>query len=125
MVVAAVHVLPVVAASFHGHPDEARREMVVMVVAVRVSLMVRCLVVVECPPHRCLRLVEGVVHVSPESLFRHSQRRLPPNVPECRSRRRCLSSPWRASECDCLQVLLQWASVEGESETVSLIRRTE
>ena len=125
MVVAAVHVLPVVAASFHGHPDEARREMVVVVVAVRMPLMVRCRVVVECQPHRCLRLVEGVVHVSPESLFRHSQRRLPPYVPECRSRRRCLSSPWRASECDCLQVLLQWASVEGESETVSLIRRTE
>ena len=111
------------------------QEMVVVVVAVRVLPVVGCRAVVECLPHRCFRLVVSVVLVGrrllvvfvlvgPESLSRRSLRRLLPNVPECRSRRRCLSSTWRASECDCLQVLLLWATMERESGMVSLIRRT-
>ena len=112
-----------------GRLDEARLEMVVVVVAVRLPQEVGCRLVVVRLPHRRCRHVESVVLVyrrcvvvfvlvNPPVLCRPGPHR-PPEVPECRSRRphwRCMQ---QRLECDYLQVLLPWVSAVDGYETVS------
>ena len=86
---------------------------------------VDCRAVVEYLLHPGFCFVAIVVHVDPESLVRQSLLRFQWCDAGCRSRRWCLNCSLQASGCECCRVLLQQASVEGESEMVSSFRRTE
>ena len=112
-----------------GCPGEVQLEPVVVAVAVQVPVVVGRRVVVECLSHRRCRLVEDVAVECRRHLVvfvlagQQRLHRLGPHrsseVPVCRSRRHCRSSTRRPFECGCLLVLLLWASVEGDCETVS------
>ena len=118
-----------------GRPDEVP-VMVVVVVVVRLLPLVGCPAVAECLPVRRCRFVIGVgfgrrlyvaltvfVSESPQVLCGLGPPRLP-TVAVCRIRRFFRPFLRWPLECDCCLVVLQWASMEGENEMVSPIRRT-